>query len=970
MQIYKERNKKLVLFFAIFVALYGIYLGFDFPSFLLAPITMNQNDLFRIAAYFAPSLALSGVYGFIKNKEGKAINIVTSVAVMLLLLVSCPSLFMIKSGYFLITITVLLLLWAVLEDLNPDSIVPAAFLGLTSSIIYPVYLLGAYINKEQRKKLFTALGVSIFVIVVSILLNREATLDKIIGIYHAATGYSGIADDRFDTVYAICNTVGFTGFLGSLFKIIGMIPRGNVIRFLWLVFFVSFTVIGFVFLRNEKKLWKKILMITVLLIYLLPNSFLFNSSLIIAPVFLMLMDTEKLKKADVPYVIVSALLLVPKSYFIFDNWAQVPLTYNNVSIAVFLDGFLYLGIIVYYFAQNFIVYSKEMKDVPEDRKTKLVLSSKALKIHKIIIIAVSLLFAAYVLYFVKDIVLACHDSMKDFIDARTNPFTKGFLECFKYGLARGRVGFIFPMVVAFRYLINGTGNYFAVWLLQYVPVYANIALLGFIIGKKIDKIYGFVFPICFLGLLQLDIWHNLIMCYPLDFMYGLFIMILGIYLYSEYLNRLSDKNSKHNIVRLIVSLVLYYESMQVYEAFIVSSLIYALFALSFACKNSNSIKVGIKNFVLKILPHFVVAVVYLLILVYLRSHPVVDVPVSEFGGEFNFKRFFITYVVLSGGMFPLVDLRIVHGIFAGGISKRGILLGVLGAAGFIAAFRYGGAYYSSLPKDKRKSVNRCLGMLALCGFVLAATFAIPHSLLPVYENWVVDESTGGYVPTTICYFGWSLAIFSIVMLLSHYFSRVEAKKRAAVTLLLAVAFAGSVYLTSVINAIFDDTVSSTGSWMSRRAHGIWILLSDDGVKNLHPDLVYSPSMSGVHGNMENNDDLFDHELGYDAYLDNDYQAFLENYDNYENRMIMVYDVDADAGFLAPVDYPMDTYEECTSSVLYVVSSRGGEITITYEVSSQAGDTSVITDRYVISSNEVTEITLDDSCVISSVDLGR
>lgn len=969
MQTYKERNRKLVLFFAIYVAFYGIYLAFNFPSFLVAPMFEKQADLFNLILFFVPSIAVAFAYGFLKGKRSRVSNVITSALVMLLLLLSCPSLFMVKSGYFLITVVVITFLWATLEDLNPNSVVSSAFLGLTASIIYPVYLIGIYFKKEQRKKLLTALGVAIFVLLGTFLVNKETAIGNIISLYHAATGYSGIADERFDTVYAICNTVGFTGFLGSLFKIIGMIPRGNVIRFLWLIFFVSFTVIGFVFLRNEKKLWKKILMITVLLIYLLPNSFLFNSSLIIAPVFLMLMDTEKLKKADVPYVIVSALLLVPKSYFIFDNWAQVPLTYNNVSIAVFLDGILYLGIIVYYFAQNFIVYSKEMKDVPEDRKTKLVLSSKALKIHKIIIIAVSLLFAAYVLYFVKDIVLACHDSMKDFIDARTNPFTKGFLECFKYGLARGRVGFIFPMVVAFRYLINGTGNYFAVWLLQYVPVYANIALLGFIIGKKIDKIYGFVFPICFLGLLQLDIWHNLIMCYPLDFMYGLFIMILGIYLYSEYLNRLSDKNSKHNIVRLIVSLVLYYESMQVYEAFIVSSLIYAVFSLNYAIKNSDKLKERIKVFVLKLLPHFIVAVVYLMILVYLRSHPVVDVPVSEFSGDFNLKRFLITYIVLSGGMFPLVDLRIVHGVFAGGISKRGIVLGITGAIGFIAAFRYGGAYYSSLPKTKRKNTNMTLGILALCGVLLAITFAIPHSLLTVYENWVVDDHTGGYVPTTICYFGWSLAIFAVVMLLSHYFSRIESKKRALVTLALAIAFACSIYLTSVINATFDDTVSSTGSWMSRRAQGFWVLLSDDGVKDLHPDMVYAPSMVGIHGFIGTNDELFDHELGYDADLLNDYSMFLEAYDNSENNMVMEYDIDAGVGFVAPVDYLGETYDECTSSRLYIVSDHSGEVVITYTLALEGEDV-VVSDRYVIEGNGLTEIMVDNSFVISSVDIER
>lgn len=1030
MRFYKERNKKLLIFFGVFIAFYAFYVLFDFPSFLFPiedqykdfatinyamkdmnpyiswlsnypplilaisviftrmndwhayePVTLQyafldpaymRSFMILVISYIVLLVVSCVLYGILENKRqkgitmaDKAINILIAVVLAGTFVVSAPSRFMIDRGNYLVVTVIFMVLWAVFEEMKPDSSIGAVFAALAAATkVYPVYLLGTYLTEKKWKKLITAIAVGIVVTIVPVFFFDGPFLTNMI---EFAKGVAGFGDGS--GVYSVYYTVGVTGLTGVLFIMMSIIPRGSVTKLLWLFSGGTFTILGFGFLRKEEKTWKKLLLVTSLMVFLSPNSYLYNSCYLFAPILLMLMNNDKLKKLDIPYYVMTALLMVPKAYFYFPEWGPgVPNEYNHVNIGVFLDGMLYLGIILYYLVIELIKYTKHIKGIREEDKVKVTLSPKALKACKIATIVAAILFGVYILYLFKDTVLGSHDSIEDFIDARLNPFTKGFTQCFKYGLARGRVGLIFPCVVAFRYLINGTGNYFLIWLLQYVPVYANIALIAYIVGKKVHKIYGFAFAICFLGLLQVDIWHSLITCYPLDFMYGLFIMNLGLYEFHTYLENI-DKKSKRNIIRLIVSLVLFYESMQVYEAFIASSLLYAIVTLYYVFGNAKGFKNKLVLFVKKILPHFIVALVYIGILAYLRANPVVDVPVSEFGNEFNFKRFIITYVVLSFGMFPLFDLRIVHGILSV-ISKRGVILAFFGAIGFIGAFTFAGYHYSSLEKESRKRINRVLGIMAAMGVVFALTFAIPHSLLPVYENWVVDNATGGYVPTTICYFGWSVAVFSGVMLLGHYFSRIENKKRIAATLLLAFVFAGSVYATSVINAAFRGTIASTGTWMSNKAQGIWMMLNSSEFRTTAPDLIYATNMNGIHDSIEVNDGLFDHELGYNTYLTNDYDDFMAAYDQASNGVTFGYDDDAGVCFVNDIDNVSEDFGEATSSTtFYALTTESGTFEVVFY---RVTDVGVVRDYETIEikANTVTAIEFESPVRIGSIDFTR
>ncbi|MCQ2467500.1 MAG: glycosyltransferase 87 family protein [Clostridia bacterium] len=1039
MQIYKERNKKIIIFFVVFLAFYGLYYLLHSPTFLFPakdmykdfatinyalkdnnpyisrlsnypPIIlafakifalmndwsiynpMNLQTAFDDPAYMRSLIILFAVYGifllfscvlyaWFENKRertlsalDKAGNIIITMLLATAFFFSAPSRFMMDRGNYLVVTIVLMVLWAVFEEMKPDTSLGAIFAALAAATkVYPIYLLGMYITEKKWHKTLVAIFTGLVVTVIPICFFAGRYSTNCIVFVQGVLGFGGVGGG----IYSVYYTVGVTGLAGVMFTMMGMLPHGNITKLIWLASGAFFTIVGFAFLVKEKKLWKKLLILTSLMVFLSPNSYLYNSCYLFAPILVMLMNKDKLMKRDIPYIVISALLLVPKSYFYFPSFPiGIPTEYSDVNIAVLLDCLLYLIMLLYYIVEKFICSINDLKAISEEKKSKVMLSDRTTKILKAITISSTVFIVISILYFLRGNLLACHDSIADFISARVSdsPFAQGFEACRTYGLARGRVGFIFPIIVGIRYLISSSGNYVLVWLMQYVPVCANIALLGYIIGKKINKYYGFAFALCFWGLLQIDVWHNLITCYPLDFMYGFFIMVCGLYLYSEYLNRKDsltkgDKQYKLNILRLVGSFILFYESMQVYESFIVSSLIYAVITISYVMKVETKFTKRVIKFFVTLIPHITVAVIFLIILTYLRINPVVNVGVSSFVEDMDPGRFFVTYFTLSMGMFPLFDMRVVSGLREH-INIRGVIMAVIALAGFVSVFYLACRHYTSLDKKKREDANRTLAVLAVSGVLLALTFAIPHSLIGVYVSWVVDYSTGGYVPTTICYFGWSMAIFSVVMLLAHYFSRLDKLKRLCAILMMGFVFAGATYVTVGINDKFDTLLSSTGSWMSTKAHCIWEVMSDDKLDELHPEVIYTPSMDGVHSDMRINDSLLDHEVGYDVQLCNDIDYFRTVFPEYDNKLVMIYDDDAKSCFLADADdYTIEYNEYVTTKPLYIATTEKGEVTIRYMA--------VLEDRMIsyeetfkLDSNELTEITLKYPARVKSINIMR
>lgn len=967
----------IILMVAYIFSLFADYSGYDIFTMRFA--INDPNVIKSLWVFFALCtvgfIVVVLLHAYLQNKgeEGKPLKerikrYLLAAGIGLALMVSAPCIFLVDRGNYLAVAIVLFMLWAVFEEEKPDSVLGAIFVALCAAIkVYPIYILLLYVFEKKFKKLTWALVTGAVVTLVPIFFLKGGYIENVKEFLLGVLGFGGGSG-----LYSIYYSVGVTSLVGFLGRLFGFMPNARIIKAVWLFSGVILTFLGMPFLKDEKTTWKKLLVITAIMVWVTPNSYLYNTAYMFAPIFIMLMNRSKMEKKDYVYVVLSALLLVPKAYMYLQDppgtGVEVPLEYSSVNIAVLLDSLLYIGIIGFYFAERLLALGREDKKLLNGKPlSSFTLSRKQSLILTAVIGASIAVLLSTMIWFVRDTVLACHDSIYDFVDARLNGVTIGYKRAFEYGLARGRVGFIFPLVVMFRYLVNAKGNFIAIWLMQYLPIFANIGLISYVIGKKVSKIHGALFAVMFLSFLQIDIWHSLITTYPLDFMYGLFIMVLGLYLYNEYLEKKVD-GKKLNIIRLIGSVILYYESMQVYESFIVSSLLYAVITVVYVRRSGLKLfsGEGIKKFVLTILPHFITAVIYLGIIVYLRSHPVVETPVSSMAMT-SFRSFILPYIVFTVGMFPLMSIRRIVSLkelFTGG-DIRAIITSLMCAVAFAATGFGLMVFYRKLDSKGRKSALTKMLVFCLMGLFFALTFAIPHAMIPSYQEWVNVGHVGGYVPTTICYFGWTVALVAIFALVTYYASYRTKRFRAIfLAAVMLCAYIGC-YITYGINTSYRFTDYVTGTEQSLKAQNFFALIEDDYVRENKPAVIYSPNLIGVHFQIETDETLAEKLMGYDMEIINTDEDLLNYTTQTDDIWCYRYDLDAKVGVITTgTDYTARETAWTTDEPVYFFTSYSGDLKISYL--SKGG----VREYKELSLKEGELVDLGDNVLVSSIDVER
>ena len=534
---------------------------------------------------------------------------------------------------------------------------------------------------------------------------------------------------------------------------------------------------------------------------------------------------------------------------------------------------------------------------------------------------------ASVLWFLRHILLCCSDSMAEFIFAKSMHNFKWYYERgMEFCLSRGRLGVIFPFVTALRMYVYWKGDYLAVWLLQHLPVYLNVFLIAFILGKRTKARYGLVFALSFVSFLQINGWHNIMICYPLDFMYGLFICILALWLFQISMEK---KKTAAKIILRGISAWLFYESMQTYEAFLFISAVYAWLAVWHHLK-VNGVTKGAENKGKKIgrsalgaavslIPHFITALAFLAIYVYIHAHPIVEDTGNDLSTLGTVGGFFETLTVFSCGMFPLSNLlfpAVRIGTKTVSVTGGMILRSLLSGIGILSA-----ALLIYRDKDNGR-FNRTLRIMTGAGIIGAVLFPAMHSVTDRYQYWVTHEHQFGYVPTAICYYGWILAAACVMGLILNAASRRKVPKIISAAVGVA-GFTLCTFVTCLINqSIVDTGVGPANPNLSLRAQTYYALTRDVEFRESGCDVLYLNGFSGVHG-----------FIGYDeliiavefdgtqrpelTFSEEDAEAM---YENASNPREFRYDVDSYAASLVS---PEGTGE------IRVVSATGGEYSVNY-----------------------------------------
>lgn len=537
-----------------------------------------------------------------------------------------------------------------------------------------------------------------------------------------------------------------------------------------------------------------------------------------------------------------------------------------------------------------------------------------------------------VCFFLRYSAIGCHDSFGDFIFAREHSIKESFLYNLDFNLARGRVGVLFSLVSTLRFAILKTGNITAIWLLQHVPTWFTVGLIAWMIGKKTKPVYGLYFVCFYAAYVQIDTNHNLMVCYPLDFVYGISMMAVGFYLYDSYLEH---KGDRCNIWRLVISVFCYYESMLCYEPFITTCLVYGLLSLARTIgKSKNLGKKAFITFVVDLIPHAAATLLFFGILNYVKAHPIIQTievtPIDEYG---TIPDFLETWRVFSTGVMPfstdnMIDVpqSIVH-VFDS--SYNGIF-SIVAALALVSMSIASFSISRESSKEERRQINIRLLVISAAGLIFAVFFTVPHAMTSNYQYWVKELNATGYLTSSMCYFGWAVGFSGITCLVVNLIALMHKKLVYVVTVLVLAfgAFVGA-EITVNMNNNYADFIFSNGIQMSYRGQVFYTFVTSEYAESL-ADLIYIPDYSGIHGDLKLLDEYADYEFGRDVMLERNSDAvnFLANY--FGTVGYLNYYPESDAGCYLKLDNPLDPVNGWVcSNELLIISTKPGIYNVSY-----------------------------------------
>ena len=363
----------LILVMASFFSRMGDYTSYDMNNLQSAiqdkPI-WHSFLLFVIIYVVAMMVICIGYFAHRMKITTKGEKLPASVLTGMILLMSAPSVFAIDRGNYILFAIIFFVLWAILEHEAPESMAGPVFAALCAGVkIYPIYVCVMYLFDRKWKKLFVCVGSFAATILLPLVFFKGSYIENLREFVSSALGFGDGS-----SFYFLYFNVGITGLGGYLFRMLGLHPLTELIHCAWLCAGIGLTLIAGLLMAEEKAIWKKLLIVSALMVFLTPNAYLYCSAFMLGPILIMLVGGGRFEGKDIPYVVLSALLLVPKAYHYLPDMTEagIPLEYNTLSCAVLFDGLLYFAIIVYYLTEKIAADVVKHKRAKQSNEAKTV----------------------------------------------------------------------------------------------------------------------------------------------------------------------------------------------------------------------------------------------------------------------------------------------------------------------------------------------------------------------------------------------------------------------------------------------------------------------------------------------------------------------------------------------------------------------------------------------------------------------
>ena len=257
-----------------------------------------------------------------------------------LFICTAPYIFMLDRGNYLMVCMIFIMLFIYYFDKKPK--LAAVMLGIAAAMkIYPVFLFLLYLVKKQYKELGIATGTGALLTFVPLFFFQGGFLANLKSMLGAIAGFAG--GSPISSVEATYYGVGLTSLLNLRYTWFcnGERPEKNSVMIIFLIIGSALALWSLWNIRKEQNQYRSLSLLTILMVFLIPNSYMYNLVYLFVPIVCWIIDDECYAgKQGKVYGILLGVLMVAKAYY-------YPLSFTNTSIAVLIDSLLLLGISIW-----------------------------------------------------------------------------------------------------------------------------------------------------------------------------------------------------------------------------------------------------------------------------------------------------------------------------------------------------------------------------------------------------------------------------------------------------------------------------------------------------------------------------------------------------------------------------------------------------------------------------------------------
>jgi len=278
-----------------------------------------------------------------KVRKASNCTVMQSLLFVCSVIMSVPFLFVLDRGNYLIFSLVFFILFCV--NYETKSELSAVFLGLAAAIkIYPGLLCFIFLVDKRYRGFFISVASCIAVSLISMLFFEGSIIDQLRGFIHGLSGYSSGYSNWVMDIY-------FTTGLSTLIKLpLLLLFRFDIPSTIPVMFIhatISLALIAFTFISIQKYTcaWKKIMQLTALMVFIIPNSYVYTLTFLIGPLILFILNKESFS-SDKILLSLLITLFIPLSYIYFGR------SRNCISISIIVDIFALAGIVLFPLIEN------------------------------------------------------------------------------------------------------------------------------------------------------------------------------------------------------------------------------------------------------------------------------------------------------------------------------------------------------------------------------------------------------------------------------------------------------------------------------------------------------------------------------------------------------------------------------------------------------------------------------------------